>query len=109
MLILVCQPAWLAMTFNDSEEAEEALGADRPRFVQRQDIMVLIPRDIKKHIHHSGDNGQIKGFEELFVHLERSSAASELRGLIVAYFKTYPELRGHLSKYRFLQRHPMNH
>jgi hypothetical protein len=67
-------------------------------FLQQHDILPLLPRDIRKHVHHNGDNGQIKGFEELFVHLERSSAACELRERIVAYFKGSPLLHGHLSR-----------
>jgi hypothetical protein len=89
---------WIAKTFVEGEDAETELSIDRPRFVQRQDIMKLIPRSIKKHITHPGDNGQIHGFEELFVYLERSSASEELRRLIIDYFARSPTLRGHLSQ-----------
>lgn len=89
---------WIARTFVEGEEAETDLSIDRPRFMQRQDIMELIPRNIKKHITHPGDIGQIHGFQELFVYLERSSASEELRRLIVDYFARSPTLRGHLSQ-----------
>ena len=74
------------------------LSTDRPRFILRKDMMTLIPSNIKKRIIHPGDNGQIQGFQELFVHLERSSAADELRALIVEYFMRSPQLRAHLSQ-----------
>ena len=96
--------AWLANTFRDSEEAEEALAADRQRFLQQRAILRLLPRDIRKHVNHNGDNGQIKGFEELFVYLERSSAAGELRARMIAYFKGCPVLRAHLSRSFILKR-----
>jgi hypothetical protein len=59
--------------------------------------MALIPRHIKMHIIHPGDNGQIRGFEELFVYLEVISVASELRGLVEGYFAESPVLQPHLS------------
>jgi hypothetical protein len=58
-----------------------------------------MPQGIRKYIYYNGDNGQIRGFDELFVYLERSSAAAELRERIVAYFKSHLDLRGHLSRY----------
>ena len=82
----------------NGEDAEMDLSVDRARFLQRRDIIVLIPKHIKKHMIHPGDNGQIQGFQELFIHLEKSSAAMDLRRLVVAYFAESPELRSHLSK-----------
>ena len=93
----LCWLGWLRTTFKHSEEAEEALLADRPRFLQQHGILCLLPQDIRKCIAYNGDNGQINGFEKLFVYLECSSAAGELRERIVAYFYSSPHLRGHLS------------
>ena len=90
--------SWIETTFIDGENAEIDLSDDRPAFIQRKDIMTLIPGRIRKHIVHQGDNGQIEGFQELFVHLERSPAAEDLRRLIVDYFARSPALRGHLSQ-----------
>src|ERR1700733_1786922 len=61
--------------------------------------MALIPRNIKTHILHPGDTGQIRGFEELFVYLEITPVALELRQLVVTYFAESPALRSHLSAY----------
>ena len=88
---------WIAATFLDGEDAEMDLSMDRPKFLQRRDIMALIPKHIKRHITHSGDNGQIHGFQELFLYLEKSAAAMDLRQLVAAYFASSPELRSHLS------------
>jgi hypothetical protein len=81
----------------DGEDAETDLSMDRAKFLQRHDIMALIPKHIKRHIIHPGDRGQIHGFQELFVYLENSSVALELRQLVAAYFAESPELRPHLS------------
>ena len=81
----------------DGVDAEADLSQDRANFLQRHDIMALVPRYIKRFITHPGDNGQIRGFEELFVYLETTSAASELRRLVEAYFAKSPALRLHLS------------
>ena len=97
-LHIIHSAGWISATFLDGEDAETDLSADRPRSMQRKDIMELIPKGIKKHIVHPGVEGQIWGFEELFVHLERSTAAGELRRLIIDYFTRSPSLRGHLSQ-----------
>ena len=81
----------------DGEGAEMDLRTDRPKFLQRPDILALIPKRIKRHITHPGDVGQIYGFQELFLYLEQSSAAIDLRLLVTAYFASSPYLRRHLS------------
>ena len=91
------QLSWTTTTFVDGVDAEADLSQDRAKFLKRRDIMVLIPRHIKRFIIHPGDNGQIRGFEELFVYLEITSAASELRRLVEAYFAESPALQLHLS------------
>ena len=59
--------------------------------------MELMPRDVKMHLYHKGDNGQIKGFDELFTYLGRSEASAELRKRLSEFFRTTPSLKGYLS------------
>ena len=60
--------------------------------------MALTPPAIRKKILHRVVSIQIAGFEDLFVHLERSSsAAGELRQLVVDYFSQSSSLRSYLS------------
>ena len=90
---------WISVTFVDGEQAEMALCADRALFVRRFDIMELIPRDIRLNILHTGDNAQIRGFSELFVHLEViGRPATNLRDRVVTYFEESPVLRPYLSQ-----------
>ena len=81
----------------DGVIAEVDLCSDRAGFLQRHDIMALLPMRIKKFIANPSPNAQIEGFEELFVLLEINPGASELRQLVKAYFAESPALRGHLS------------
>jgi hypothetical protein len=87
---------WTEETFIKSDDAEAALCGDRSAFVLRNDIMVLIPSRIKKHMIHSDSMAHIHGFEELFVYLNQRP--NRLRQLVVAYFNDCPPLRGHLSQ-----------
>jgi len=77
---------WTEETFIESDQAQTELSQDRPAFISRNDIMALIPRDIKLHIVHSDAIAQIRGFKELFVLLNNDYNATSLRRLIVAYF-----------------------
>ena len=90
--------SWSERTFVQSEEAEAALCTDRSSFILRHDISRLIPMKIRKRITHPGDNAQIDGFEELFIHLNSHRDVEQLRRLITAYFRHSPTLCGHLSQ-----------
>jgi hypothetical protein len=91
------RPSWTEATFHNSFDAETGLSADRPGFITRHDIMRLIPEEIKRQIVHAGETAQIAGFRELFLHLNNQPRAQKLRGLVIAYFRDSPVLRGHLS------------
>lgn len=82
----------------DSDEAEDALCHDRPGFIMRREILKLIPGKIKKHITHPGDNAQIKGFQELFVYLNKHPGPERLRRAVAAFFDDTVHLRPHLSQ-----------
>ena len=90
---------WTEETFIDSDDAEAALCEDRCAFVLRNDIMGLIPSHIKKRLIHSDVNAHIRGFQELFVHLNKNRPPHRLRQLIEAYFNDSPPLRGNLSQF----------
>lgn len=92
-----CRLGWTADIFDNSDDAEADLCADRAAFVMQAEIQPLIPRDIWMRLIHSGDNAQIEGFRELFIHLNTDPDADELRRLIMTYFKNTPALQGHLS------------
>ena len=70
--------------------------------MQQNEILVLIPRDIRMRIVHPGDIAQIEGFRELFILLNTDPRADELRQLIVTYFNNSPSLQGHLGQSVFL-------
>ena len=89
---------WTEETFVNSVEAETALCEDRSAFVLRNDIMALIPDNIKKYMIHSDTIAHIRGFQELFVYLNKGRNPTRLRQLLEAYFNNCPPLRGHLSQ-----------
>ena len=89
---------WTLDTFSLSDDAESALCRDRPNFLMRHDIAKLIPAATMKRVSHPGDNAQIEGFQELFVHLNTDPRAERLRKLIVEYFNVSPILRSYLSQ-----------
>jgi len=89
---------WTDETFKKSDEAEASLCEDRSAFVLRNDIMVLIPRRITKYMIHSAPEAHIRGFQELFLYLNKNRSPKRLRHLIHAYFNDSPSLRGHLSQ-----------
>ena len=93
--------AWTVDTFCLSDDAESALCRDRPNFLTRHDIVELIPAAIMKRLSHPGDNAQIEGFQELFVHLNTDPRADKLRKLIVEYFNLSPILCRYLSQSSF--------
>ena len=102
-----CQPSlspydsrtnWTEETFINSDEAEAALCEDRSRFILRNDIMAMIPGNIKKCMIHSDVNAHIQGFQGLFVHLNKGRPLKRLRDLVEAYFSDCPPLSGHLSQ-----------
>jgi len=84
-------------TFVNSTDAETDLCADRVNFIRRNDIMRLIPSNIREGIKHPGDNAHDEGFQELFIHLNTDSTADELRKLVVDYCNDSPLPRVHLS------------
>jgi len=92
------RPSWTERTFVASDEAEAALCSDRPEFIKRKEILNLVPERIKKRIIHTGDNAQIKGFEELFIYLNENPGQKKLRQLIISYFKSSPSLHELLSQ-----------
>jgi len=89
---------WTDEIFKKSDDAEDSLCKDRSAFVLRNDIMKLIPRRITRYMTHSGPEAQIRGFEELFLYLNKDPSSAPLRELIHAYFNDSPSLRGHLSQ-----------
>ena len=90
-------PGWLADTFVDSDDAEAALCADHSGFL-RNDLLELIPIDIRKHIIHSDVTAHIAGFQKLFNYLNTDPTASHLRQHVVDYFNDQPFLRNHLRE-----------
>ena len=58
----------------------------------------LIPRHIRRHIVHGGDNAHIEGFRQLFDHLNAELAADDLRQLVVNFFNDHPALQPHLRE-----------
>jgi len=89
---------WTDGTFRKSGDAEASLCEDRAAFVLRNDIMALIPSRITKYMIHSGPEAQVRGFQELFLYLNKGRRPAPLRQLIHAYFNDCPSLRGHLSQ-----------
>jgi len=89
---------WTDEIFKMSDDAEASLCEDRSAFVLRNDIMVLIASRITKYMIHSGPEAQVRGFQELFLYLNKDSSPTRLRQVIHAYFNDSPSLRGHLSQ-----------
>jgi len=89
---------WTDVLFKKSDDAEASLCEDRSAFVLRNDIMALIPSRITKYMIHSGPEAQVRGFQELFLYLNKDPSPPPLRQLIYAYFNDSPSLRGHLSQ-----------
>jgi len=89
---------WTEETFTNSDEAEAALCEDRSAFVRCNDIMPLIPGHIKKCMIHSDAIAQIRGFQDLFIYLNKDSSPIQLRQLVKVYFIDRPPLRGYLSQ-----------
>ena len=92
------QVTWTNEIFKKSDEAEASLCEDRSVFVLRNDIMALIPRHITRYMIHSAPEAHIRGFQELFLYLNKDPSPTRLRQLIHAYFNDSPSLRGHLSQ-----------
>ena len=90
-------PGWTTDVFVNCEDAEVALGEDRANFLQRWDIMSLIPIHVRRRIAHLGGIAQIEGFYQLFVLLNADPDTVQLRQLIVDYFKQSHYLRGYIS------------
>ena len=84
-------------TFVDGTSAEMDLCADRSEFIKRNDIMDHIPGHIKRRIMHPSPESQIRGSEDLFIHLN-TPGAEDLRGLVTTYFYDSLPLRSHLSQ-----------
>lgn len=92
-----CQDSWAKATFVNVDDAQVALNEDRSDFILRSDIMEIIPKPTRRRIIHPRDEGQIKGFEDLFDLLELP-ASEGLRRIITDYFAQKPALRKHLSQ-----------
>ena len=60
-------------------------------------VSKLLPRNVRVHLNNGTGDGQIKGFNELFVYLARSAAADELRKKVLEFFSATSDLRGHLK------------
>ena len=93
---------WAADTFISSDDAEGALCDDRSSFVVRDDIMTLVPGNIKRRMNHSDPSAHISGFQELFIHLNKNRSSTRLRQMIEDYFDNSPPLREHLSQSSFV-------
>jgi len=76
---------WLADTFTDSNDAENALCRDRSDFL-RSGRMELIPRPIWSQLVNFGPTAHIEGFRNLFDYLNTEPGADDLRQLVVNYF-----------------------
>jgi hypothetical protein len=87
---------WASRVFKDSDNAEDALSADRAGFVKQDEIRALIPRRIWMHIIHGESSAQIRGFQDLFIYLNNDPNANDLRRLICDYFVDSRPLRAHL-------------
>jgi hypothetical protein len=92
------QLSWTQKSFVDSDQAEAALCADRAAFVQNHTVMRMIPRKISKHIEHHDAVAQIRGFQELFIYLNKKFCSKSLRGRIRTHFLDSPYLCGHISE-----------
>jgi len=88
---------WAAQTFHDVEEAQIALANEREAFLERKDIMILLPQDIRRHLYFKGDNAQVKAFQDLFVHLGRSSTTDDLHKKVSGFFSATPALKSRLK------------
>src|SRR5580692_4130775 len=89
---------WTDDIFEKSDDAETSLCEDRSVFVLRNDIMALIPRRITRYMIHSAPEAQVRGFQELFLYLNKDPSPTPLRQLIHTYYNDSPSLRGHLSQ-----------
>ena len=71
------RPGWTTEVFRDNEKAQTAF-SDLPSFLQRQDILALVPSHIRRRLRHSGDSAQLMGTEELFNLLDSDPDAEAL-------------------------------
>jgi len=88
-------PGWLADTFTNSNDAEDALCRDRSGFLQRVE-MGLIPRPIWSRFINFGPTAHIEGFQILFDYLNTAPAGDKLRQQVVNYFNDVRYLQPHL-------------
>jgi len=89
---------WTEQVFKSSDSAESALCTGRANFVAQYGHKALIPKDIWNHIIHPDGSTNIKGFRDLFIHLNTNADADELRRLIFDYFHTSAYWRSYLSE-----------
>ena len=61
--------------------------------------MKRVPFYIKTSLEHHDPRAHICEFEELFVHLNKTTCPPPLRQLVKAYFYEDPPLRAHLSQF----------
>ena len=68
--------------------------------MQWEGVSKLLPQNVRVHLNNVTGDGQIRGFDELFVYLARSAAAGELRKKVLEFFSATPEIREHLKPSR---------
>jgi len=79
-------PGWLADTFTNINDAENALCRDRSGFLRSGGPLELIPPRIWSQLVNFGPTAHIEGFQNLFDYLNTEPAADYLRQLVVNYF-----------------------
>ena len=87
-----------------------ALNDEREAFLQWGHALELMPRHVRVCLNNKTGDGQIKGFDELFVYLARTEASDELREKVLEFFIRTPVLQQHLKPRRscFLQCRPFS-
>jgi len=93
------RPVWTADVFRNSDDARVELSIHRAGFLQRRDIMALIPSHIRRRIRHPEGVARVEGFQDLLILLNLDPDAEQLRRLIIDYFKSSPTLRVQLGSY----------
>ena len=77
-----------------------ALNDARVAFLQWGGVSKLLPQGVRMHLNNGTGDGQIKGFNELFLFLAGSVGADELRKKVLEFFSFTPSLEGHLKSSR---------
>lgn len=77
-----------------------ALNNEREAFLHWGKASRLMPRHVRVCLNNKTGDGQIKGFDELFVYLARTEASDELREKVLEFFSITPALKRHLKPSR---------